>query len=498
MQLSTGSADRPAHVSPYDCSEPSVQLVENANEDASQSLSPPNWTVKSSVVRPSDYSEQKEMASETSDLLQDNFMGGAEQPAMELMETIYENDLMLVEDQSVSNNEQAIAALATLSRDELIGFVQGIFCSDEFDSNVMRSHLAAFLSANPREEAELSHETIQQQAREEADNKVQVAVQSIREAAQQMQGDVHAAEALRHACEQLEARTTPLARGAAKAERMIHNILNCCPPGMQKMMKKADRCVRDVVVLRCRVCCEDPKDRHGFLAKAAEAYDGQLDHTVRAQLLLAYHKDPLNQKCGFASNNQIAADRRGGPRCRRRRHSPNRDTGAGDSHHQAQYALVDSGCTRSIISGKNSDEPMYVQPPKHDDDNDADWVVVAPHDWKEYGWPDKPVGPRGLHAEKDKEVTVTTKCTAGHPQWRNRGGQPHPAYQHTSSCQQQTWPQASTMQSIGYGPPSHHSAIGNYDMSIYPSMSGMLLGKMCAYFKCRQVGSFGDPFCRIH
>ena len=31
------------------------------------------------------------------------------------------------------------------------------------------------------------------------------------------------------------------------------------------------------------------------------------------------HKDPTKMKCGFVSNNQVAADRRGGPRPRRRR-----------------------------------------------------------------------------------------------------------------------------------------------------------------------------------
>ena len=45
---------------------------------------------------------------------------------------------------------------------------------------------------------------------------------------------------------------------------------------------------------------------------------GELDKEVRSKLLLSYHKDRKNQCYGFVSNDQMAADRRAGPRPPRR------------------------------------------------------------------------------------------------------------------------------------------------------------------------------------
>ena len=42
--------------------------------------------------------------------------------------------------------------------------------------------------------------------------------------------------------------------------------------------------------------------------RSCEAYNGDLDKEVRAQLILAYHKDPTNQKCGIISNNQAGVE----------------------------------------------------------------------------------------------------------------------------------------------------------------------------------------------
>lgn len=117
------------------------------------------------------------------------------------------------------------------------------------------------------------------------------------------------------------------AHGAVQALYAISRVLQGSdkPVGEAvSILKIVERMVRDVVVLRCKFLCKDPKDREEFLKIAAEAYGGQLDSAshkeIRAQLLLAYHKDP-NNKDGFISNNQIAAVRRGGPRPRRRRNS---------------------------------------------------------------------------------------------------------------------------------------------------------------------------------
>ena len=167
-------------------------------------------------------------------------------------------------------------------------------------------------------------ERARREARADAEAKMKAAMESIMYAQQILQacgGDGIAD--LQRAMELLQADTDPLAQGAAQAQQLVRQVLSNCPAASQKAVKKADRDVRDIVMFRCRAECCDPKDREEFLARAAEAYGGkELDkeewREVRAQLLLSYHKDRKNQKCGFVSNNQIAADRCGGPRPRRR------------------------------------------------------------------------------------------------------------------------------------------------------------------------------------
>ena len=61
----------------------------------------------------------------------------------------------------------------------------------------------------------------------------------------------------------------------------------------------------------CRTssCSDVEQSREKFLGRAALAYGGgELDKEVQAKLLLSYHKDHKNQKCGFISNNQIATE----------------------------------------------------------------------------------------------------------------------------------------------------------------------------------------------
>ena len=121
------------------------------------------------------------------------------------------------------------------------------------------------------------------------------------------------------AIKHLQETTKPLGRGAAQAQQLIHEVLMNCPPAAEKAVKKADRDVRDVVVLRCRARCTNLKDREGFLEKATEAYDGQLDKEIRAQLLLAYHKERmrlitlrlfvLSQFCGCVLRTNHAVSR---------------------------------------------------------------------------------------------------------------------------------------------------------------------------------------------
>ena len=195
---------------------------------------------------------------------------------------------------------------------------------------------------------------MRQKAREDVEARVDAAVKYIREAEKACGG--HEPD-LAQARKVLQAQTPPYAQGAAQAQQLIRKVLGTCPTEAEKAVRKADRDVRDIVILRCRACCEDPKDRDGFLVKATEAYNGELDKEVRMQLLLAYHKDPTNQKCGFVSNNQVAADRRGGPRPRRRRHSPGDRREAGDAgrelEDQDQAAAAAAGAASPRVGAEH-------------------------------------------------------------------------------------------------------------------------------------------------
>ena len=98
---------------------------------------------------------------------------------------------------------------------------------------------------------------------------------------------------------------------------------------MEKRTKKAIKLVvqnlRDIVMLCCRAQA-DIKDRTGFLAMAAQAYQTTcITKTTRAQLLLSYAKAGF--EIGFPSNNAYANNRHG---TRERR--DNRPKNSDDTH----------------------------------------------------------------------------------------------------------------------------------------------------------------------
>ncbi len=143
-------------------------------------------------------------------------------------------------------------------------------------------------------------ERARREARADAEAKMKAAMESIMYAQQILQdcGDDGIAD-LQLAMELLQADTDPLAQGAVQAQQLLHQVLLTSPAGAQKAMKKADRDARDIVMLRCRAVCCDPNDRDEYLGRAAAAYGGgELDKEVRSKLLLSYHKDHKNQRCG--------------------------------------------------------------------------------------------------------------------------------------------------------------------------------------------------------
>ena len=381
-------------------------------------------------------------------------------------------DNNLGENQEINSDEDMTAVMATMSQAEMRmvfeGFVHtGSMTDDQKQllKNLIEGVLAQRDEAGAAEEVEAAPNTaaaaasestetaaqMRQKAREDAEARVAIAVKSIDEAEKACGGHEPDLVAARNV---LPAQTQPLAQGAAQAQQLIHKVLGTCPTEAEKAVKKADRDVRDVVVLRCVACCEDLKDRDGFLVKATEAYNGELDKEVRAQLLLAYHKDPTNQRCGFISNNQVAADRRGGPRPRRRRHSPGKRGEDGLADHELEDQDQATAAAEGAASTRARAEPMKIVPSlslQEAADSTVEYSyfwqppperlhavqgettsLVPPLHWGtsvEANKKDTPansspdlldVGPRGLEAEKDEEAPRAGRREAG----RSRQRQP--------------------------------------------------------------------------
>ena len=98
----------------------------------------------------------------------------------------------------------------------------------------------------------------------------------------------------------------------------VADVANICEKEARCAVKAAERAVRDVVVMRCRLQAA-PGDRGAFLEAAEEAFGRPLDRELRAVLLLAYHKVAKGKIDTFPSNSQLATARRGRPKPRRQR-----------------------------------------------------------------------------------------------------------------------------------------------------------------------------------
>jgi chemotaxis protein histidine kinase CheA len=218
----------------------------------------------------------------------------------------------------------------------------------------MQLAVAASIAAT----ANANAERMRQLALDGVEATLQEALQNIDEADEACGGNV---PNLHEARRLLQAETTPLASGAAEAQRLMHDTIARCHPDVRRAIKKADRYVRDVVVIRARVCCEEP-DRECFLRNVFEAYNYQVPEFVRAQLLHAYHKGLSEQDGGFQSNAQKDAQRRGAPRARRKKKWGN-DVARkkDDEDHPADTGgAASSSCDAAA-------EPLSVRPTDEDD-----------------------------------------------------------------------------------------------------------------------------------
>jgi hypothetical protein len=144
-------------------------------------------------------------------------------------------------------------------------------------------------------------------------------------------------------------RAAPAPGSAARALIIVGHVVANWPLDALDAVRKAERAVRDVVVLRC-CSTTAPRDRDAFRALAEEAFGGAMTQQLHSQLHLAYKKVVGSAADAFPSNSQMTAARRGGPRPRRRRSPPPRE--------EARAA----GPARSALPAWDW-EPMWLQPP---------------------------------------------------------------------------------------------------------------------------------------
>ena len=96
----------------------------------------------------------------------------------------------------------------------------------------------------------------------------------------------------------------------------------CNPTNVSLQNSLAPKCATDticqVVSLSSDLYSRISKPKCEILLLIYKGGIPNVEHDMDTEI----HKDPTEMKCGFVSNNQVAADRRGGPRPRQRRHSP--------------------------------------------------------------------------------------------------------------------------------------------------------------------------------
>ena len=142
-------------------------------------------------------------------------------------------------------------------------------------------------------------------------------------------------------------------RAAAALQLVQQRLIMVLERRTKKAFKDVVQNLRDILMLCCRAQA-DIKDRRGFLAMAAQAYQTTcITPTDRAQLLLSYQKAAF--KCGFASNNAYH-NNRNGTRLRRDKNDPSswtgpiKDPGSHGSASQEQGDPSSSCCAAATTS----------------------------------------------------------------------------------------------------------------------------------------------------
>ena len=272
--------------------------------------------------------------------------------------------------------EDAMGAIATLSREEMKQYIEGLLASGCFDQ--MRDHLAAFLLQRqdvvPLEEQPAAAATadsegaeiMRQAARAKVEDSMAMADKTLHAAEKACGGYV---PELQEAWYKLQESDFSDTRAAAQAERLVAHVVAKYPEASKKV-KAAARFVRDILLNRCCACLDDHKDRDGLLIKLVASYDGEIDKDMLSQLLLAYSKDPVKVSCGFKSNNMVVKEHWGPRPPRNRCTSPtpkNRPYSTSPTPKKSQTGSASEAPRLSLQAALSAEsascaatEPMYV------------------------------------------------------------------------------------------------------------------------------------------
>ena len=209
------------------------------------------------------------------------------------------------------------------------------------------------------------------------------------------------------------------ARGAAECQMLVHRWLVPYKFEFEEIVKKANQCCRDVVMLRIRIHIVDRKRGMVDLKNSKDldegisaAYSGELSVAfeenidLRSQLKQSYHKWELthrkerrserkrsgSSRFGFKSANQIANVARGYPRAKRlsqregRHHRKASDVANFDQDKSVAFssAAPDTTSSSSATAASSSSNYMVAKP-----------MYICQLDLD---------GPRGLRPEHDRSI----------------------------------------------------------------------------------------------
>jgi hypothetical protein len=284
--------------------------------------------------------------------------------------------------ETITTVEQANTVMSTFSNLELLEVIQRVISDNnivEFTQAIVAVQQLTVAPVAVIPDGLLDTATLREIVEGETKDKVQEALESVKNCCVGL-WELERVHDLIHAI------TVPPARGAAECQVHVYRLLRR-QQGAQfadaeavKISKKANRDMRELVVLRIIACISDLKEREVFDQGISDTYHGDLlvafeeNTDLRAQLLLAFHK--YLQEKGLSegpmsSNNQRATKDRGRARTARKNRQAKSEVANPDQNASTSSAVASSSAAPGAFSSSSAavssaacaaEEPMYVRP----------------------------------------------------------------------------------------------------------------------------------------